>query len=64
MQSGVGAEGEEERETQADFVLSCRLTGVDLMTLRSWIEPKSRVGHLTDLAIQAPLSVLFFIDII
>ena len=36
-------EGEGERESQADFPLRVEPdVGLDLMTLRSWPEPKSR----------------------
>ena len=52
-----GAEKERERESQAGFVLSAQslLQGSIPWTLRSWPEPKSRIGHLTDWATQAPL---------
>ena len=52
MVQGVG---EGEGESQADSTLSVEpIVGLDLMTLRSRPEPKSRVGCLTDLATQAP----------
>ena len=34
--------------------------GLDLTTMRSWPEPKSRVGHLTDWATQVPQSSDFW----
>ena len=44
-----GAEGEGERESQADSPLSMELkSGLDPKTLRSGPELKSRVRHLTD----------------
>jgi len=47
------AEGEGERESQADSTLSAEPdVGLDLMTLRSWPELKSRVGRSTDWATQ------------
>ena len=56
-----GAEREGERETQADFPLNVEPSaGLDLMTLRSWPEWKSRVRCLTDWATHAPLYWIFF----
>ena len=47
MWVGGGAEGE---NPQADSLLSLEHdAGPDLMTLRSWPEPKSRVGCSTEL---------------
>ena len=44
-----GAEGEEERDSEADSVLSVEPNeGLDPTTMRSCPEPKSRVRHLTD----------------
>ena len=45
------------RESQAGSVLSAQSPtwGSNSWTVRSWPEPKSRVGHLTDWATQAPL---------
>ena len=44
MSAGGGAEGEGERESQADSPLSMEPDmGLDLTTLKSWPEPKSRV---------------------
>jgi len=44
-----------ERESQADSALSVEPDkGLDLTSLRSWPEPKSRAGCLTDWATQAP----------
>ena len=49
---------EEERESQASPVLPAQspMQGSILIsqTLRSWPEPKSRIRHLTDWAMQAP----------
>ena len=61
--SGVGeAEGEGGRESQADSILSGEPDeGLDLMTLRSWPEPKSRAVHLTDCATQVPHKQYFSI---
>ena len=53
---------EREREIQADSMLSAEPDmGLDLKTLRSGPELKSRVGHLTHWATKAPLKskVLF-----
>ena len=51
--AGWRAEG--ERESQADSVPSTEPNaGLHLTTLRSWPEPKSRVGRLTDWATQVP----------
>ena len=58
-----GAEGEGERESEADSLLSAEATvsdvGFDLTTVRSQSEPKPRAGCLTNRAIQAPLSTAF-----
>ena len=49
-------EGERERESQADSLLSLEpQAGLDPRTLRSRPEPKSRVGYLTDSATQVSL---------
>ena len=54
FEMGEGAEREGEREPQADSTVSTEPdTGLSLMTLRSWPEPKSRVSHLTNWATQA-----------
>ena len=45
-----GAEGERESLPQ---------TGLDLMTLRSWLELKPRVGHLSNWATQASCTLTF-----
>ena len=46
---GTGAQKEREKEKQADAPQSVEHdAGLDPRTLRSWPEPKSRVGHLTD----------------
>ena len=53
MQTGGGAVGEGERESQADSLLSTELdVGLHLMTLRSQPELKPRVHRLTDCAAQ------------
>ena len=50
-----GAEGEEEKESHADFLLSREPdTGLNLTTLRSWLEWKPRVRCLTNWATQIP----------
>ena len=50
-----GWEAEGRRESQADFMLSVEPdAGLNLMTLRSWLEPKSRGRCLTAWASQAP----------
>ena len=47
---------ERERETQADSELSTEpIVRLNLTTLRSEPGPKSRIGPLTNWAIQAPL---------
>ena len=44
-----GAEGDRERESQADSVLNIELMGgLDLKTLRSWPELKLRVRGLAN----------------
>ena len=51
----VGIEGEGERQSKAGSKLSVEPNiELDLMTLRSWPELKSRVGCLTNWAIHAP----------
>ena len=55
--SGGGGERQKERdrETQADSALSAEPhVGLHFTILRSWPEPKSRGGHLTDCATQVP----------
>ena len=50
--------GKRKRERENPKQTPCSVwpdTGLDLMTLRSWLEPKLRVGSLTDWGIQAPL---------
>ena len=49
----------EERESKADSVLSAKsLTlGSTSRTVKSWLELKSRVCHLTDWVTQAPVTV-------
>lgn len=52
---GRGVEGEGERESQADFMPSAEPNmRLDPTTLRSWPEPKSRVGCLTERHLGAP----------
>lgn len=49
-----------EREPQADSALSrAPDTGLDLTTMRSRPEPKSRVGHFTNGATQEPPALIF-----
>ena len=57
-----GTEREGERESQAGSILSVQspTRGPIPRTVRSWPEPKSRVGHLTDWATQGTLAVLVF----
>ena len=57
------AEREGERESQAGSVLSVQSPtwGSVWQTMRSWSEPKSRVGRLTEWTTQAPL-ILFLSD--
>ena len=60
---GERTEGEGERESSASSPLSKEPEeGLDLTTLRSWPEPKSRVRCSTDWATQtdAPLILSFF----
>ena len=58
--NGREAEGAGERKSQAGFTPSMEPeAGFSLMTVRSCPEPKSRVGHLTDRATQAPLIIFF-----
>ena len=47
---------ERERESQAGSLLSAQslMPGLNSRTARSWAEPKSRVGCLTNWATQAP----------
>ena len=50
-----------ERESQADSPLSAEFSvGLDLTTLRSWPEPKSRVRHLTVWVTQVPQGEILF----
>ena len=57
---GVWAERQGERESQAGFLPSAEPdAGLDLMVLKSWPEPKSRVGCLTDWGTQVTLSENF-----
>ena len=52
---GRGGKVQRERESQADSILSAEPdAGLNLMTLRSWPEPKPRVGRLTDCVTQVP----------
>lgn len=54
VRRAVGAEGDGERESQADSTLSVEpIAGFDLTILRSWPEWKSRVRALADWATQA-----------
>ena len=55
-------EREEVRESQAGYALSAQspMWGSIPQTVRSWPEPKSKVGCLTDWATQAPLSFYLF----
>ena len=52
-----GAEGGKERESQAGSTLTAQspTRGWNLWMVRSWPEPKPRVGRLTNWATQAPL---------
>ena len=51
-----GTEGEEKRESPAGSTLNAEPPlGLNPTTLRTWPEPKPRVGHSTDWATQAPL---------
>ena len=54
--NGGGAKREEERESQAGSILSAQnqMQGLNLWTVRSWPETKSRVGCITDSDIQVP----------
>jgi len=52
-----------EAEGQADSTLSTEPNaGLDSRIPRPWPEPKSRVGHLTDWATQAPLHICTFME--
>ena len=57
---GGGAEGEGEKPKQSALSTEPEV-GLDLMTLRSWPELKSRVGHSTSWATQTTprISILF-----
>ena len=56
MHGGGGVGSEEEGESQTDSLLSVdRNMGLELMTLRSRPEVRSRVWRLMDWATQAPL---------
>ena len=46
-QAGAGVEGEKEGRLTPHWVEGPE-AGLNLMTLRSWPEPKPRVAHLTD----------------
>ena len=60
-QQARGAEREGEKESQASSVFSAEPnTGLSLMTVRSWPEPKSRVRYLTDWDTQASLKWVNF----
>ena len=51
-----------ERESQADSMPSTEPdVGFDLMTVSSWPEPKSKVGHLTDWATSSAFT--YFLSI-
>ena len=54
-EQGRSREREGERESQAGSALSARSLMWSLIswTVRSWLEPKLRVGHLTDWLTQA-----------
>ena len=55
--AGKGQGGKREREAQAGSALSPQspICGSNSRTVRSWPEPKPRVGHLTNWATQVPL---------
>ena len=60
--SGGAAEREGERESKAGSKLSAQSPtrgSIPRTSMRSWPEPKSRVGRLPDWATQAPLPVFF-----
>ena len=63
---GQAGEGQRERETesQAGSVPSAQspMGGSSPQTVRSWPEPKPRVGRLTDWATQGPPSFLLFFN--
>ena len=55
-------ETERERESQVGSTLIMEPNmGLNLTTVRSWPEPKSRVGHSTDWATQVPLVFVFIV---
>ena len=58
-----GAEREEDRGSPAGSVLSVQslMWGLNSWTMRSWPEPKSRVGRSTNWATQAPQSMIILI---
>ena len=43
----TGGPGEGERESQAESAVSVEPDVLNLMTMRSWLKLKPRVGHLT-----------------
>ena len=68
MSGGEERQKEREKESQADSMLSMEPSsglnaglsvGLDLMTLRLWPAPESRVGCSTDSATQMPLHYEF-----
>ena len=62
--SGREGQRKRERESQSDSTLSMEPDAVfHLVTLGSWPEPKSRVGHSTDWATQAPFFAHFYIEL-
>ena len=55
FRDGEGVEGEGERESEAGFMPGADPdSGLNLMTLKSSPEPKSRVRCLIDWGIQVP----------
>lgn len=55
----IGAKGEERERISVDYPQSMELDlGLEPITLRSWLQLKSRIGCLTDWVIQACLGFL------
>lgn len=56
-----GAEGDRERDSQAESVLSVEPhVGLHPMTLKPWPEPNSRLRGLTDWAPQGPPGIILW----
>ena len=53
-------EGEGDSQSRLRAVGTEPDAGLDPMTVRSWLEPKSRVGRLVDRAPRAPLETSGF----